>query len=266
MIGFDSQLRGDQRQMDEEAETKSLEKKELYEMVAKTWFIPPYQSRGVTREYLLKVHRDQVYRLTNGEIKHFEVELEPHHHHKAQGMGHSVLIRKLNILLNLTGRKPLGFTEHDIPDQAWLHRIARHIDPTSLTEFFNCPIVREPMPNSNSKAISCIHHGRVAAAKWFMRHDQVNSNRRYWDSLHTVSNLYRALLNKDLAIECMQKELTEHQQERAIMGNNLDDMISKASLTYTAILNPTIKPEAVIAGSADITTDMRQELTRNSKL
>lgn len=266
MIGFDSQLRGDMRQMDEEADTRMLEKKELYELVSKRWFIPPYQSRGVTRDYLLKVHKDRVYRLTNGEIKHFEVELGPEHHRKAQGMGHAVLIRKLNLLLQITNRKPLGFTEHDIPDQNWLHRIARHIDPTSITEFFEVPIRLEPMVNQNSHPIACIYHGRLAAAKWFMQHQQVNSNRRFWESLHSVSNLYRALLNKDLAIECMQKELQEQQQERNIMAGNLEDLISKTSLTYTAILNPALKPDAVIGGSGDVTAGMRQELLRNSKL
>ena len=266
MIGFESQYRIDSQQTDEEADTRSLEKKELYEMVAKRWFIPPYQSRGVTREYLLKVHKDRVHRLTNGEMKHFEVELGTEHHRKAQGMGHAVLIRKLNLLLDITGRKPLGFTEYDIPDQAWLHRMARHIDPTSITEFFEVPIRPEPMVNQTSHPIACIHHGRLAAAKWFMRHQQVSSNRRFWESLHAVNNLYRALLNKDLAIECLQKELLEHQQERNIMANNLDDQVSKASLTYTSILNPTLKPDAVIAGSADVTHDMRQELLRNSKL
>lgn len=266
MIGFDSLLRGDMRQMDEEADTRSLEKKELYELVSKVWFIPPYQSRGVTREYLLKVHKDQVYRITHSELKHFEVDLTPEHHRKAQGMGHAVLIRKLNILLGLTNRKPLGFSEHDIPDQNWLHRIARQIDPTSITEFFEVPIRIEPMVTQQSHPIACIYHGRLAAAKWFMRHQQVNSNRRFWESLHAVSNLYRALLNKDLAIECLQKELQDQQQERNTMAHNLDDLISKSSLTYTAILNPALKPDAVIGGSDDVTPAMRQELLRNSKL
>lgn len=266
MIGFDRTLRGDAPSMDEELDTRNLEKKDLYEMVSETWYIPPYQSRGVTREYLLKVRRNQVYRVSTSDIKHFEVALRPEHHRKAQGMGHAVLIRKLNILLEMTHRNPLGFSEQEIPDQNWLHRVARHIDPTSLTEFFEVAITKEPAPTASSPAVVCIYHGRLAAAKWFMQHQAVNSNKRFWDSLHAVSNLHRTLLNKDLAIECLQRELAEHQRERLAMANNLEDQVSKASLTYTAILNPALKPDAVIGGSGEVSPQMRQDLLRNARL
>jgi hypothetical protein len=266
MIGFGENLRTDQPQSDEGADTKNLEKKELYEMVHKNWFIPPYASRGVTRDYLLKVHNNLVFRTTHGEIKHFEVDLTPEHQRKVQGMGHPVLLRKLNILLYLTGRKQLGFTEHDLPDQGWLHRMARMIDPTSLTEFFDTPVHSEPNPNTDSLNISLIYHGRLAAARWFMRHPTIKSNRRFWESLHTIGTLFRAYLNKGLAIETLERELAAQQREKADMANSLDDLISKAALTYSAILNPGLKPDAVIAGSDDITGDMRTELLRNSKL
>jgi len=266
MIGFDENLRTDQPQSDEGADTKSLEKRDLYEMVHKNWFIPPYASRGVTRDYLLKVHNNKVFRITYGEIKHFEVDLTPEHQRKVQGMGHAVLLRKLNILLQLTGRNQLGFTEHDLPDQGWLHRMARIIDPTSLTEFFDTPVHPEPAPTSGSLNISLIYHGRLAAARWFMRHPNIKSNRRFWDSLHTIGNLFRAYLNKSLAIETLERELAAQQREKVDMANNLDDLISKAALTYSAILNPGLKPDAVIGGSGDITGDMRSELQRNAKL
>jgi hypothetical protein len=266
MIGFDENLRTDQPQSDEGPETKSLEKKDLYEMVNKQWFVPPYFSRGVTRDYLLKVYHNRVYRITHGEIKHFEVDLTPEHQRKVQGMGHAVLVRKLNILLQLTGRNQLGFTEHDLPDQGWLQRIARMIDPTSLTEFFDTPVHSEPTPTSSSLAISLIYHGRLAAARYFMRHPSIKSNRRFWESLHTIGNLFRGYLNKALAIETLERELTAQQREKMEMANNLDDLISKASLTYSAILNPNLKPDAVIGGSGDVTGDMRNELQLNAKL
>lgn len=235
-------------------------------MVNKNWFIPPYHSRGVTRVYLLKVHKDEFFRITHGEIKHFEVDLTPEHQRKVQGMGHPLLIRKLNILLGLTGRKPLGFNEYDIPDQIWLHRIARIIDPTSLTEFFEVPVRQEPFPTRHSEPISCIYHGRLTAAKMFLSHQSIKSSRRFWEALHAVSTAYRALVNKELAIEGLQKSLQEQMSERVDMGNTLDDLISKAALTYSAILNPALKPEAVIAGSASITQEMRNDLTRHSQM
>jgi hypothetical protein len=266
MIGFTRELRSEEPQTDEGPETVHLEKKELYEMVDKDWFVPPYFSRGVTRDYLLKVHKNRVFRIGHSELKHFEVDLTPAHQRKVQGMGHSVLVRKLNALLSLTSRKPLGFTEHDVPDQTWLHRVARVIDPTSLTEFFEIAVRKEPQPNSDSIDISLIYHGRMAAAKWFMRHNTVKSNRRFWEALTNISGMFRGFLNKSLTIETLEKELAEQLQEKQVLANNLDDLISKAALTYCAILNPTLKPEAVIGGTADITAEMRSELHRTSRL
>ena len=266
MIGFTRELRSEQPQSDEGHDTINLEKKELFEMVEKDWFLPPYSSRGVTREYLLKVHKNRVFRIGHSELKHFEVDLTPAHLRKVQGMGHAVLVRKLNALLSLTGRKPLGFTEHDVPDQTWLHRVARVIDPTSLTEFFEIAVRKEPQPTNDSADISLIYHGRMAAAKWFMRHNAVKSNRRFWDALTNIAGHFRGFLNKSLAIETLEKELAEQQLEKQALANNLDDLISKASLTYCAILNPTLKPEAVIGGGADITAEMRAELHRTSQL
>lgn len=266
MIGFDLELRKDQKQSDEEADTRKLEKKELYEVINEDWFLPPFHSRGVTRDYLLKVHRNRAFRITHIDIKRFEVELTPEHQKKVQGMGHAVLIRKLNILLEFNNQKTLGFSEYDMPDQAWLHRVARVIDPTSLTEFFQVPVRLEAPAGPQSSSISCIHHGRLEAAKWFMRHENVKSNRRYWESLSAISTQYRALLNKDFAIEALQRDLRDQQQERSMMGNNLDDLISKSALTYSAILNPALKPDSVIAGSGDVTAEMRAELLRYAKL
>ena len=112
---------------------------ELYDAVADIWFIPPSNSKGVTREYLLQVRRDQVYRVSRVAVKQFEVNLTADMQRRASNINNSVLIRKLNYLLSTTGRKELGFTEFDVPDQTWLYRIARYIDVSSITEFFESP-------------------------------------------------------------------------------------------------------------------------------
>jgi hypothetical protein len=144
--------------------------------------------------------------------------------------------------------------------------VARIIDPTSLTEFFEIPVRKEPQPTNDSLDISLVYHGRMAAAKWFMRHNSVKNNRRFWDTLTNIAGLFRGFLNKSLAIETLERELAEQQQEKQALANNLEDQISKASLTYCAILNPNLKPDAVIGGTADITAEMRSELHRTSQL
>lgn len=266
MIGFQTELFPDDRQSDEDATTRGLEKKDLYEMVAKTYFLPPFASRGVTREYILKVNSDQVFRVTTNELRHFEVDLTSEMQRKVLGLTNAILVRKLNHLLRLRGQNPLGFTEYDVPEQAWLHRVARFIDQTSLTEFFEAPVVAEPPVHNGSHSISLIYHGRLSASKWFLRHPAIKSNRRFWDTLRSISDTYKAFISLDISIEILQRELEENQRKRTMVSHSLEDMITKASLTYTAIEYPDLKPEDVIGGSANITPHMRQQLSRNSKL
>ena len=140
MIGFQDGLMREERQADEGADTINLQKNELYDMVGAQYFIPPYSSKGVTRDYLLKVHRNQVFRATKQEIRHFEVDLTPKQQRRHSTINNAILIRKLNTLLQATSRRPLGFDELEVPDQGWLYRIARFIDPASLIEFFEAPV------------------------------------------------------------------------------------------------------------------------------
>ena len=62
MIGFQNELNPERGQITEGLDTRNLEKKELYDMLAHTIYLPPYHSRGVNREYLLRVHKGLCYR------------------------------------------------------------------------------------------------------------------------------------------------------------------------------------------------------------
>ena len=77
MIGFQNELIAERCQSQEDAETKNLEKKEIYDMLVHKFYLPPYSSRGVTREYLLKVYNKMCFTVPLLELKHFEVELTP---------------------------------------------------------------------------------------------------------------------------------------------------------------------------------------------
>ena len=57
MICFQNELQGDVVQTDEGAETKDMDKKGIYDILAHKFYLPPYHSKGVTREYLLSVFR-----------------------------------------------------------------------------------------------------------------------------------------------------------------------------------------------------------------
>jgi hypothetical protein len=117
MIGFQNELNMEKGHPQEEADTRNLEKKEIYEMLVHKYYLPPYSSRGVTREYLLKVHNDKCYKVPLLELKHFEVELTTKMTRRVGIQNNGLLVKKLNLLLNSKHMNPLGFDEYDPPDQ-----------------------------------------------------------------------------------------------------------------------------------------------------
>jgi hypothetical protein len=150
MIGFQPELHGDMPQPDEGLDTRSLEKKELFDMVSAVWLVPPYSSKGVTRDYLLRVHRNTVFRVNTNEIRRFEVDLTKEAQKKIGTINNALLVRKLNILLTDQGREVLGFTEFEIPESSWLHRVARYIDQTNLLEILERPVRPEAQLTTQS--------------------------------------------------------------------------------------------------------------------
>lgn len=266
MIGFQPGLTAALGGPDEGLDTVNLQKPELYEMVSERWFVPPVNSKGVTREYLLQVHRDQVFRVQVMQMKHFEVNLTPDMQRRASNINNSVLIKKLNVLLASTNRKPLGFTEFDIPDQAWLYRVARYIDTSSITEFFERPAQAEPTLSSNSSTLSKIYHGRTAASVWFFRNSAVKQNRKLWEALKLISETYRASINNQMTLQILEHELNLTREKQIGLQTTLDDMVSKASLTYSAIEDTSIRPEHVLSGGDSLTPNARETLMRNARM
>ena len=266
MIGFQEGLLADATQADEGPETVNLAKNELYDMVGTTYFLPPYSSKGVTREYLLKVNRHQVFRATKQEIRHFEVDLTPKQQRRHSTINNAILLRKLNTLLQATGRRPLGFDELEVPDQGWLYRIARYIDPCSLTEFFEAPVRPEPPLGPNSTALSKIHHGRLAASEWMFSFPVIKQNRKLWESLKLISETYRNMVNHRVNVEILEKEFTLTRDKYNMLQGTLEDLVSKAALTFSACVESNIRPDMVLSGGEGLTSQMREILNRNARV
>ena len=117
MIGFQTELKCDTPMEDQGTETKSMNKKKLYNMLSLLYYLPLYHSKGMTREYLLNVNKDKVFRVPIMEFRHFEVDLVPKMTKQVGVVNNAILVRKLNILLKESGRNPLGFEEYDPPEQ-----------------------------------------------------------------------------------------------------------------------------------------------------
>ena len=272
MIGFENELAKKKPHSDEGPETSGLDKRELYEAVSLRWFIPPFDSRGICREYLLAVYHGQVFRVTHSDIRHFEVDLENKMIKRIGILNNGLLVRKLNRLLDSRGDRPLGFREEEPPEQVsychkdWLYRAARFIDPTNLMEFFEAAVRKEPPLTSQSSNISRVYFGRVKASKYFFRKPETRNNRKFWDGLRTISDTYRGYLSQVLAVEVLKNDLREGERRAAEIGRTLDDLISKSAFSYTLISNPNSAPDVILKDMDKASSEIRKEVSMNCRM
>ena len=117
MIGFQTSLQDESAGKEEGMDTIHLEKKELYDMLKRLYYIPKCSSKGLCRRWLLMLKDDKIWRCPLSTYRHFEVNLTPEMIKRAGVVNNAILVRKLNKLLQDTGRKPLGFEEFDPPEQ-----------------------------------------------------------------------------------------------------------------------------------------------------
>ena len=272
MIGFTDELVRDSPHANEGPETRNMEKKAVYEMLALQYFLPPYNSRGITREYLIQVHREEVFRVRNSQVKHFEVDLTPAMTKRIGVLNNGLLVRKINKLLETRNQRRLGFSEFDPPDQVgsgeqvWLYRIARFIDETNLTEFFEARVTEEPPLSSKSSQISQTYFGRIKASKYFFQVKAAKSNRKLWEALRSISDTYRHLQSHLLTIEALNQEIETAKRRALEVGRNLEDMVSKAAFSYTTLQDPSLTAEAIIHGDRAGDSAVQTALHMNCKL
>ena len=134
-----------------------------------------------------------------------------------------------------------------------------------MLEFFESPVREEPFISAASHIIFKIHWGRLKASKYFFRLPEVRSDRKLWESFRMISATYRSYLCQKLIVEKLKKELEIAVMKTAEIGRTLDDLISKASMSYTSIENPQIRPDLVI-NSESLSKENRDQIAMNCKL
>ena len=251
---------------EEGEDTKTIKKKKLYEMISKDYFLPPIDSKGITREYLLKVRDGEVFRVTNRDYKDFEYHLDKKMQRKVGIVNNALMVRKINMFLQLKGEPPLGFTEFDLPEQNWLYTISRLIDPTNLLEFFEAPATSEPPLTNSSSELSTVYYGRLYASQWLFRLENVRRNKKLFETFEQLSEKHRNLLSLKTNADILEHDLQIAKRNVEDLDRELHDLIGKVSFTYTSIEDPNITPELVISGGSNLTGEMRDRLNLNSKL
>ena len=272
MIGFEDKPVTEKGHPNEPPETRDLTKRMLYKTVSLRYAMPPYCSRGMNRNYLLKVHRAEAYRVSDLELRTFEVQLTPAMNKRVGILNNSFLVRKVNTLLRSRNQPELGFDEFDPPeevlntDQTWLYRIVRFLDPTNLLEFFEAPVTLEPELNQNSTMIQGVHWGRLKASKYFYRLDAARTDKRLWEQVKMLSTNYKSYLSHLMVVEKIQNDLRHITAQTAELERTMEDQVSKIAFTYTTIETPEVRPGMIINDLHTISKEIREKINFNCQL
>ena len=268
MIGFAPDLqniRNASQRDREKDETKDKDKKVLYETLVRMWYLPPYTSKGMTREYLVKVFHGEVFRIDLMTMRRFELELPVRTLKRTAMQNNGLLVRKLNKLLQAREQPELGFDAHEPPEQRWLLSVARYIDRTNISETFEEAVEQEPGLRKTSPTVSRVHHGRIEACRYLMQSPEVQRSRTLWDSLRQLSDQYRAYQSYELSIEVLARELQDAQQKFFDMQRLLEQQIMRTGLTYSALVNPKICADNLI-GTTGMEPEQKAEIMENCKM
>jgi len=267
MIGFEDVPVSDRTHPNESSETKSLDKRAFYNLLTKTYCLPPFASRGISRDYLFRVHKGEFLRVKTNDLRHFEVELTPEMNKRVGLQNNYFLVRKFKVYLQIHKCPELGFDEYDPPEEAWLYRIIRYVDPTNMMELFEAAVRAEPpYIHGTHNLIQAVHHGRIIASKYFFRLDTIKKDRKMWENLKQLSNNYRAYLCQRMLIDKMEHDLKTAREKSAEYLRQMQDQISKIAFTYSMVENPAIRADMIISGSKDLTDKMRKDIDFNCQL
>lgn len=272
MIGFEDEPASERGNQNEDPETRNLDKRELYLMVQHRFYLPPMNSKGCNREYILKVRKGQVFSVATIDLKRFEVELTDSMLKRIGQISNALLIKKLNVLLTSRNEKPLGFDDYDSPDEVssvqktWLYRVARYIDKGNLLEFFEAPVRAEEYQAAIKTKIGRVYYGRLKASKFFFRHAEIKNDKTFWSNLREISKKYKVYLAQKLAADKVAAELEKAKAKAHTLEIEMEDLINRASLTYTKVEKPNFRPDLYLTNPTAVPKELCDLVNLNGKL
>src|SRR3990167_4013434 len=131
---------------DEPLEIRELSKGKIYTQFAAQWFLPQKESRGVTRAYLVQVHRGEVFRVQRQVILEYECRLTAAETRKSSFYSVALLYDRLEAYLLEMQQRQLGFSPTNLPEEDWFSRILRYVDPHNVLEGFAQRVSGSPTP------------------------------------------------------------------------------------------------------------------------
>ena len=246
MIGLPRANNNGGAHQNEGPETRDLSKDKLYDRLSEQWLVPPINSKGVSRSWLLRVWNGEVFRVANREFKLFEAEITANHM-KRNGFTNLLhLMLRMNQLLNSRQQLPLGFNEFCVPDEKWLAKIARFIDRTNVLEFFQVPVEQITALRPTMPLVDRIHFCRDYAHRQLLVRTGHMQRPGIYGALLAVSEWHRKGLAKQIeADECRIKAL-DAEREHQVAVSCLRDHIIKAACAIYGLENPDFRSDTLV--------------------
>jgi hypothetical protein len=262
MIGLQRPGQG-QANANEPAELRTLSKHALYNMLADQFLLPPLDSKGINRIYLVGVYANRNYRVPLMDFKRFEAELTPAQLKKTALVNMGYILRKLNALLRERGESGLGFPEFVIPEEAWLCKVARFVDRKNVMEFFGEALTGIQPITINSERI---HHGRTVAFRYIFQGNRLLDNNKVFNAVKDISETYRRIISKRIDLEEMQFAQQTLAGKLAEEEGALKALLVRAATTIIAVANDQFDPEEIYVDGGENANVGRTQLAEMTKL
>lgn len=247
----------------EPPEIRNLSKHSLYNLLGEEYFLPPLDSKGVNRAYLVGVYTNRNYRVPLMDYKRFEAELTPAQMKKTALVNLAYILRKLNSLLREKGEHQLGFPDFIVPEESWLCKVARYVDRRNLMEFFSAQVQNFQHPTIESERI---HLGRTFAFQFIFNGNNLLQNSKVFNAVKEISETYRRIISKRIDLEeitfarqqCIAKLAEE---EGALKGH-----LVKGATTIISVANEQFNPEDIYVEGAEQGNVGRVQLAEMTRL
>ena len=142
----------DDERLDERANEpevlRKLSKHAIYKLLSATYILPDENCRAVNRRYLVRVYSHEVFRLPRLTLLEFESRLTLEEQIRSSCQSVANLVEKVDRILADNDQPRLGFEGNTLPDEQWIFRLIRYVDPFNTTGTFKRRVAGAPRPET----------------------------------------------------------------------------------------------------------------------
>ena len=182
----------------------AITKQALYKHLADKFYLPPRDSKGVSRLYLERVSKGTCFRVELLPMKRFLAELSysqtrrSHHTNKAEAFF------KLTSILRELDLKPLCFDAEYVPDSEWLFNVLRYVDTLNTSGVFESELASHSNVEYDSALLLKVK--RTAEQIEFVDTGFLKNQKNY-DAIQNLVELQRRLISGKAEAQMMSRDL-----------------------------------------------------------